>query len=330
MDKLEHNTSDHKVIRTRLYSRVLQVMGPDHLNALYPHLLTHLNGKLDELLSHGSISKGGISLPMAQTARKVASSLMSLMFFGETLSSNGEFSSALLGYPQDIVKCMAAFQIMPSFLSPLVHAIITKRGRYMGLIQSRLLERLDSKPSSWEEPEHTKQLTILYNMADLTNSSEYWNPMLLAQSLLGIWFAAAHQPWMNLHFIILEFSIRKDWQIKVRQELEQSSPLDYKRLEQLPLLDGFIKETARSNPLDKLAIRRKALQSYTFADQSVSVPAGATVCVSAQDLMHNPQTYSEPDTFDPLRYTAENRKTPSRFTDISESFPVWGYGSLAW
>ncbi|TGJ78201.1 hypothetical protein E0Z10_g10558 [Xylaria hypoxylon] len=329
MDKLEHNTSDHKVIRTRLYSRVLQVMGPDHLNALYPYLLTRLKSNLDEQFRRGFISKGCISLPIAQTARQVASSLMGLMFFGEALASNDEFSNALLRYPQDIVNCMAAFQIAPSFLSPLMHAIITKRGRSMSLIQSRLFEHLSSQPSTWEEPEHTKQRTILYNMANLAKGSDYWNASLLAQSLLGIWFAASHQPWMNLHFIILEISVRKDWQTALRQELEQASPLDYNRLEQLPLLDSFIKETVRFNPLDKLAIRRKAMESYTFSDRSVLVPAGATVCVSAYDQMHNPQAYPEPDSFNPSRYFANADATQSRFTDVSEYFPVWGYGSLA-
>lgn len=58
MDRLEHNTSDHKVIRTRLYSRVLQVMGPDHLNSLYPNLVIRLNNGLDNLLHHGAASKG--------------------------------------------------------------------------------------------------------------------------------------------------------------------------------------------------------------------------------------------------------------------------------
>ncbi|KAF2963192.1 hypothetical protein GQX73_g10386 [Xylaria multiplex] len=325
MDKLEHDTSDHKVIRTRLYSRVLQVMGPDHLKALYPYLLTRLGGKLDELFSHGKTSKDGISLPIAQTARQAASSLMSLMFFGETLSTNDEFSNALLCYPQDMVKCMAAFQVVPSFLSPLVHAIITKRGRSMSVIQSCLFERLNSQPSTWEESGGTKQQTILYDMANLAKGSDYWNASLLAQSLLGIWFAASHQPWMNLHFIILEVSARKDWQAALRQKLEQASPLDYKRLEQLPLLDSFIKETVRLNPLDTLAIRRKALESYTFSDNSISVPAGATVCVSAYDQMHSPGVYHEPYSFDPSRYIAGAGGVPSKFTDVSEYFPIWGY-----
>lgn len=113
----------------------------------------------------------------------------------------------------------------------------------MHIIQNRLLEHLNTHHSKWIEPENTKQLTILYNMADIAETSDYWNPSLLAQSLLGISFAASHQPWMNLHFIILEMCVRKECQAAIRRELEQSMPLDYKRLEQLPLLDSFIKET---------------------------------------------------------------------------------------
>ncbi|KAI0410415.1 putative cytochrome P450 [Xylaria grammica] len=329
MDKLEHNTSDHKVIRTRLYSRVLQVMGPDHLNSLYPHLLVRLNTDLDKLLRHGASSQDGISLPVAQTARQLASSMMSLMFFGEVLSSDAEFSDALLRYPRDMVRCMGAFQIVPPVLSPFIHDFITKGGKAMRIIQSRLLEHLETHHSTWVEPKNTKQLTILYNMADIARTSDYWNPSLLAQSLLGIWFAASHQPWMNLHFIILEMCVRKECQGAIRRELKQSVPLDYQRLEQLPLLDSFIKETVRFNPLDKLAIRRKALESYTFSDGSISVPAGATVCTSAYDQMHNPEVYPNPYSFDPTRYLSNDHMKKSRFTDVSESFPVWGYGSLA-
>ena len=52
------------------------------------------------------------------------------------------------------------------------------------------------------------------------------------------------------------------------------------------------------------------------------MPAGATVCVSAYDLMHDSETYASPDTFDPTRHAG-------RFVDVSDKFPVWGYGSLA-
>lgn len=58
MNKLEHNTSDHKVIRTRLYSRVLQVNGPNHLSSLYPHLLAQLDSSLAKELRSGRATHG--------------------------------------------------------------------------------------------------------------------------------------------------------------------------------------------------------------------------------------------------------------------------------
>ncbi|KAK6204090.1 hypothetical protein LQW54_008444 [Pestalotiopsis sp. IQ-011] len=166
-------------------------------------------------------------------------------------------------------------------------------------------------------------------MTALTEDSDYWDPELLSQSLLGIWFAASHQPWMNLNFVILELCARKDWQTALRKELQQNEPLDYKVLEQLPLLNGFIKETVRLSPLDTLAIRRKALRPYIFADNSIFVPQNATVCVSAYNHMHDPKTYPEPDSFIPTRFSPGSSVQHHKFTDVSETFPVWGYGSLA-
>ncbi|KAK6955952.1 hypothetical protein Daesc_003599 [Daldinia eschscholtzii] len=302
MNKLEHNTSNNKVIRTRLYSRILQVNGPVHLAALYPHLLNQFNNNLSRELQNGRDFNGGISLPIADTARRLVSKLMSLMFFGDYLSSDEEFSSALLRYPQDMVKCMAAFQVAPSFMSPIIHALLTKRGEAMHLIQKKLAYCIGPEGSNENDSDETKSLSILHNMTTLADTSDYWNPELLSQSLLGIWFAASHQPWMNLHFVLLELSTRKEWQNALREEIARHGPLDYKGLEELPLLDGFIKETVRCNPLDTLAIRRKALEPYTFSDGSLSVPSGATVCVSSHDLMHNPEIYGEPDSFNPSRY----------------------------
>lgn len=156
---------------------------------------------------------------------------------------------------------------------------------------------------------------------------------------------------MNLHFVMLELCARPEFQIALRQEMNKNAPLDYRRLEQLPLLDSFIKETVRLHPLDTckvsqriicnpletnsnppilVAIRRKALGPYTFTHGSLSIPQGATVCVSASDLMHNEEIYANPNSFDPTRHLPKDEdKTQQKFTEVSEHFPVWGYGSLA-
>lgn len=187
-------------------------------------------------------------------------------------------------------------------------------------------------------------------MTEMTDDSDYWDPELLSQSLLGIWFAAAHQPWMFLDFILLELCARPDWQSAIQEELDTLAPSNYHELEKLPLLDSFIKETIRLNPLDQCkssipenestdiglmfmtdAIRRKALEPYTFQSGAPSVPKGGTACVSAYDLMHDTQHYPSPDSFQGARFVPKTKAAPqSKFTEISDKFPVWGYGSLAW
>lgn len=104
MNKYEHNTNAFRALRTRLFSRVLQVNGPNHLSALYPRLLAQLDSSLTKELHNGcalngeifnkntfeidmmlTFGLGGTCVPVAQTVRRMASKLMSVMFFGENL-----------------------------------------------------------------------------------------------------------------------------------------------------------------------------------------------------------------------------------------------------
>ncbi|KAF7165201.1 hypothetical protein CNMCM5623_009467 [Aspergillus felis] len=328
MNKLDHH--DHKVARSRLYGRLLQVNGPTNLAKLYPHLQKRLEQSLAHELEAGVSTDGSVSIPIAQTVRRLASRMNSLIFFGERLSADPVFAEALLRYPADMVKCMAAFQVTPSFLSPMVHSLLTNRGRAMHIIQNQLISVLGVNQKNWQEVPEIKQMTIIHNMSEMVEGNDYWSPDVLSQSLLGIWFAASHQPWMNLDFILLELCARPEWQTILRKEIGDFSAYDYERLEKLPLLDSFIKETIRMNPLDTLAIRRKALEEFTFSDGGIPVPKGSTACVSSFNLMHDKEVYPNPDEFDGRRFvTTMSSARGTKLTEVSEKFPIWGYGSLA-
>ena len=55
----------------------------------------------------------------------------------------------------------------------------------------------------------------------------------------------------NLHFVLLELCARPEYVEMIRHEIEAAGELDYDSINQLPILDSFIKESVRSNPLDK-------------------------------------------------------------------------------
>ena len=57
-------------------------------------------------------------------------------------------------------------------------------------------------------------------------------------------------PNQNLHFIVLELCLRPELVELLRQEIERQEKLDYATISTLPILDSFIKESVRLNPLD--------------------------------------------------------------------------------
>ncbi|KAF2647984.1 cytochrome P450 [Lophiostoma macrostomum CBS 122681] len=170
-------------------------------------------------------------------------------------------------------------------------------------------------------------------MNELTQSSSYWDgPEMRAQNMLGIWFAASHQPWTTLTTILLELSARREWQDLLRREMEEHASLqDFKTLDRLPFLDSFIKEVVRLNPGDQFGIRRKAVHGYNFSDGSLSVPQGTTLAVPSYKMLRDPAKYANPNEIDGSQFVptdASDQK--SRFTAISYDFLTWGYRLLAY
>ncbi len=147
----------------------------------------------------------------------------------------------------------------------------------------------------------------------------------------------------------------------IRGEIRGLQTLDPGSINSLQILDSFIKESVRTNALDKsgwslhglafayslltltalaVSIRRKALKPFTFSKGGPHVAVGQIACVSAWDIMHNESIYHEPNSFDGLRFVKSTAAPASglrddsvrgtTFTDASTDFPIWGLGSKVW
>ncbi|KAL4976056.1 cytochrome P450 [Aspergillus desertorum] len=325
------NNLDHDEVNTRrarLFSRVLQVRVPAQFRELYSCLYRNLRAFMDLELQ---AEEGTRSVRLASMSERLLSRLMGVWFFGENMTSDRRFCDALLDHPRQIKACAAAFQLTPKCLASLVHAIITRRGKAMHLIQDTLTDLMASHFENWSEPPETKKLTLLYHLFELSEPKRsYWTPETLSQSVLGLWLAASHQPWVNLHAILLELCVRPEWQDALCKEAHEHQGDLASRIDQLPLLDSFMRETVRFNSLDKAAVRRKALTDYTFSSGSPAVRAGSILCVSSYDQTRNGNIYPDPEQFDGMRFLNGRCKDKSfRFADVSENHLIWGYGSLA-
>jgi cytochrome P450 len=127
----------------------------------------------------------------------------------------------------------------------------------------------------------------------------------------------------------------------------------------LPLLDSFIKESARLTPVESsmcaqihsqqrtdtylVSTRRHALQPFTLSD-GTRVNVGDWACTPVRAMMQAPEHYPSPLDFNGFRFAQRElakqnadldaftvrQPKPSKLTDVGGSFHVWGTGRMAW
>ncbi|RDW90536.1 cytochrome P450 [Aspergillus mulundensis] len=309
-----HDSDEITTRKSRLFGRVLQVRGPAQFQELYPFLHRHLRTALDEDLTLGCLAYVYVSL-MSPLLRRHHIHPVIFIQRKDPLPSDGH--------------------VVFRGNDGLIHAIITRRGAAMHLIQNTLIDAITGGMERLDEKPEITKLTLLHHLLDSTATDRtYWTPARLSQSILGLWLAASHQPWINLHAILIELCLRPEWQDALRDEAlaHQAGDLASK-INALPLLDSFMRETARVNSLDRVSIRRKALTDYTFSTRLL-VPAGSTLAVSSYAVSRNATVYADPEAFDGRRFVngcngAQCKDPASRFADVSENHLIWGYGSLA-
>jgi len=124
----------------------------------------------------------------------------------------------------------------------------------------------------------------------------------------------------------------------------------------MPLLDSFLKESSRLNPLEASKLyyvaskehhspksvsgRRQALKDFRYSD-GVTVKKGVWTCIPTEAILHDEKFFPDAEHFNGFRFASPekipgNIKTvtqpegPSNFVDISPNYHSWGIGGITW
>ncbi|MCJ1427685.1 hypothetical protein MMC29_005590 [Sticta canariensis] len=143
----------------------------------------------------------------------------------------------------------------------------------------------------------------------------------------------------TLSYVLLDLCKHPEFTELLRHQIREL-PVDdtfYTRLNRLPALDSFLKESARLSPGNSTAVSRQTLVPYTFSGPGgPHVPAGNWISVPSRAIMRDPANYPSPETFDPFRFATnviatgetdmEVNAAHVKYTDSSYKFPLWGLG----
>lgn len=315
------------------YMRALRVILPSQLKFMQAslfHSIRDTTSGIFEDLSNGL--QGWKEVNHFDLAKKTITAANSRAFFGEDLSSIPAFLKAALEYPEDLFRTAEVLRLLPKFLAPVVAPFLMRQHRASNtlvgylkpMIGTRLEQSVDSNDSNEAKPLDCVQFFI-----DANRKRGAWTIDKIVQAMLGIWFAALHQPALFLTYALEDICRHPEYTDLLRKELS-TCDITEEALERLPLLDSFLKESGRLHPSDSVSVRRKVLQPFRFSD-GTPLLAGDVACVPLQAIMRDPANYTNGTEFNGYRFvnTQTNTNT-TRFVDGSPTYPLWGLGVHAW
>jgi cytochrome P450 len=171
-----------------------------------------------------------------------------------------------------------------------------------------------------------------------------WTPQRVVHELMAIWFGSVHAVSTTVTFAIHDLCLHPEYVTPLRKECE-AQYTDFERTGTgLPLLDSFIKESARLTPVESQSTRRSALQPFSLKD-GTHVNTGDWFCTPVRAIMTSPASFPSPQEFSGFRFadpelvkSIENgegvfdvmQKKPTKLTDVDMTYHVWGTGRMAW
>ena len=117
---------------------------------------------------------------------------------------------------------------------------------------------------------------------------------------------------------------RKDIQDRIRAEVqdlfEKENTLDYNTVNNLPFLDSVVYETLRMFPPITGAVTRQSSTDYKY--KNMVIPANTSICIPIYFLHYDPEFWTDPNTFDPMRFYGSKKSLSS-----TPNFQAFGFGA---
>ncbi|KAI1300126.1 Thromboxane-A synthase [Halotydeus destructor] len=99
--------------------------------------------------------------------------------------------------------------------------------------------------------------------------------------------------------------LQEDIRVEVKQLLDQDGVLNYNAVNELPLLESFMKESLRMFPPLAPFVNRTADVDYEY--NGMTIPAGAGVYVGVNQIQYDETCWPEPMTFNPERFSGQRK-----------------------
>ncbi|KAG2074944.1 cytochrome P450 [Suillus decipiens] len=129
---------------------------------------------------------------------------------------------------------------------------------------------------------------------------------------------------------VIDLLVRPECLERIQSEIRtvmKDGVVTVEALNQLPLLDSFMKESWRLLDFGAFTINRVAKVDATLPN-GITVPKGFTVSIPTYLTHRNSKFYDDPTTFDANRFINDPRMRAGYLADVSPEYLFFGYGKI--
>ncbi|XP_053332463.1 cytochrome P450 3A56-like isoform X3 [Clarias gariepinus] len=137
---------------------------------------------------------------------------------------------------------------------------------------------------------------------------------ILSQSMVFI-FAGYETTSRTLSFLFYNLASNPETLKKLQEEIDATFPnkaaVDYDTLMNMDYLDAALNESLRLYPA---AVRLERVCKDTIEIKGLTIPKDTVIMIPTYALHRNPEYWTDPDTFNPERFTQENKESIEPYT----------------
>ncbi|KAL7927017.1 cytochrome P450 [Trichoderma austrokoningii] len=326
--------------------RTLRTLLTNHLPDILPDIRRSMSAFLDRAQDSQPVVNGSYTLPVLPTVIETISLTNAAAFFGSELSQNEKFMAAAISFIEQTLLAAEAIRVLPKAIAPFIGSMIAKNlgsGKtiYDALIpiaEERLEERAQKKLGH-VVPEHHD---CIQWVMECSPRSKPWSAERIVHELMALWFGSVHITSTTACIALHHLCLHSEYIEPLRNEIENTGWAQFEQSggKAFPLLDSFMKESARINPVESVSSRRMALKPFELSD-GTRVEAGEWICTAARGMMLDARYYAGPQEFQGFRFVdasmlknklasdvSQGQGTLSNFTDIGD-WQLWGTGRSA-
>lgn len=232
----------------------------------------------------------------------------------------------------DLLIASEILRFVPKIVAPLAAPILMRNRRGSQVMVEHIVPMIQRRLEAITcgDSPGIKPLDCVQWIIDSNPKREPWSPEKIIQAVLGLWFASVHQPTIQLDYAIDALCKHPEYTNPLREEIQQNLGKGESALafDGMPLLDRFLKKSARLDPSDSISVRRKALSTSFDGSEEKK---GEVACVPLRAMMRDPENYHEATTVNGFRFVnSEGTKNTSKFAEGDRKYPLWGLGRRIW